>query len=566
MPLDPRIPLQVENRNFAQPLLDLAEKQRVDSLTQSKLAGDAQARTIGDQTIASNNMVNEQAKRELNANEMKAIVMQMESSRRLLEQGNVKNSLAEMMNIRGKLEAAGQDTSGIEKITTLIQSSPEDGTRYLGEAVEAMKPVVEQLFAATGKMPAPTETFTTEVINGVPVQRSSTTGKESESPRLTAASNVEMFEPVLNGNGQPVAQRNMTTGRIVSDPRAESGQDSETFTTMLGENGEVIGQINDITGRVVSDPRAANGSTASATYTTLKDENGNIIAQQNDITGQVSADPRAKKEFAPSDRPNSVQEFEFFGSLAEEDKSTFLALKRSNPSIDLGDRVAILNQANPGGNPLAELAKQLAPTDQPENISAAAAARNGGVNLTPAQKSVDEAFGKDYAEFVAGGGSADSRKQLSQIEEVGTALASGDNLTGPVLGLVPDFITAFTNPESVDVRERFQEVVQRNLRLVLGAQFTEKEGERLISRAYNPRLSEELNGQRVTRLLTQMGQAAAAKSRAAAYFEENGTLQGYQGKLPSINDFNIEDDDNSANTPSVPGTTRVGRFTVEEAN
>jgi len=451
MPLDARIPLQVENRNFAQPLLDLAEKQRVDSLTQSKLAGDAQARTIGDQTIASNNMVNEQAKRELNANEMKAIVMQMESSRRLLEQGNVKNSLAEMMNIRGKLEAAGQDTSGIEKITTLIQSSPEDGTRYLGEAVEAMKPVVEQLFAATGK------------------------------------------EPVKDGG----------------------------FTLREGQT-----RFND----------------------------------QNEEVASV-----AKSPVGGSDAPSAVREFQFFQGLSPEDQERFLNVKRSNPTIDLGGSIARLSQI-PGGDVISSLEKGLSPAEQPENISAATSARSGGVNLTPAQKSVDEAFGKDYAEFVAGGGSADSRKQLSQIEEVGTALASGDNLTGPVLGLVPDFITAFTNPESVDVRERFEEVVQRNLRLVLGAQFTEKEGERLISRAYNPRLSEELNGQRVTRLLTQMGQAAAAKNRAAAYFEENGTLQGYQGKLPSINDFNIEDDDNSANTPSVPGTTRVGRFTVEEAN
>jgi len=65
----------------------------------------------------------------------------------------------------------------------------------------------------------------------------------------------------------------------------------------------------------------------------------------------------------------------------------------------------------------------------------------------------------------------------------------------------------------------------------LGPQFTEKEGERLIARAYNPRLSEKENVKRVRRLIDQIKSAAKAKGDAADYFEKNGTLAGYKGTI-----------------------------------
>ena len=45
----------------------------------------------------------------------------------------------------------------------------------------------------------------------------------------------------------------------------------------------------------------------------------------------------------------------------------------------------------------------------------------------------------------------------------------------------PDLVNAFINPGATDVRENIESVVQRNLKAVLGAQFTEKEGERDIT-------------------------------------------------------------------------------------
>ncbi len=168
---------------------------------------------------------------------------------------------------------------------------------------------------------------------------------------------------------------------------------------------------------------------------------------------------------------------------------------------------------------------------------------------TAAGKAVDEAFAKDYVAFTTGG-AQDATKQLAQLKDVQRALANPkENLTGPIVGRTPDFVKTFSNPKSIAMRERVEEVVQRSLRVILGAQFTEKEGERLIARAYNPNLGEKENAVRVGRLLTQLEQAYQSKAAAAAYFEKNGTLEGWQGKLPSLADFNPDGDAGSNNDP-----------------
>lgn len=160
---------------------------------------------------------------------------------------------------------------------------------------------------------------------------------------------------------------------------------------------------------------------------------------------------------------------------------------------------------------------------------------------TEGQKAVDTAFGKDYAEWVAAGGSSDTQRQLVQLQEVVRNLNSGKTLTGPITGRLPDAVLSVTNPDAIATRNAVEEVVQRNLRLVLGAQFTAQEGENLIKRAYNPVLSEAENAKRVSRLLEQIRSAAETKADAARYYEQHGTLKGWHGQLPKMSDFNVED-------------------------
>lgn len=165
--------------------------------------------------------------------------------------------------------------------------------------------------------------------------------------------------------------------------------------------------------------------------------------------------------------------------------------------------------------------------------------------LTEAQKMVDRQFGKEYADFVLAGGYADVQKQLGQLqgvvsELVGTGTAEkpkGVTATG-VSGILPKGVRDIVAPKGAALQDSVEEVVQRNLRTILGAQFTEREGERLIARAYNPRQPASENIKRLQRLIGQIDEAAKSKAEAGAYYEQNGSLVGFKGKLyRSADDF-----------------------------
>lgn len=145
------------------------------------------------------------------------------------------------------------------------------------------------------------------------------------------------------------------------------------------------------------------------------------------------------------------------------------------------------------------------------------------IELTEGEKALDKKFADEMTEFNL----PDINKGLDQLTEASDALSKSDTLTGPIVSLMPKFISDRLNPKAAEVREAVEEVVQRNLRLVLGSQFTEKEGERLISRAYNPALDESENKKRVERLIKSIRDAAQEKINMRTYFSRNGTLKGY---------------------------------------
>lgn len=156
----------------------------------------------------------------------------------------------------------------------------------------------------------------------------------------------------------------------------------------------------------------------------------------------------------------------------------------------------------------------------------------GGEQLSPGQKKIDEAFADTYLSWNSGG-FADSRKQLTQLGEALKILEEKGDVTGAI-GMLPTQLQPFINPEGTVARENVEEVVQRSLREILGAQFTEKEGERLIQRAFNPLLSPQENAKRVRRLMGTIGSMADAKQDMVDYFDQNGTLRGYKGSRPTL--------------------------------
>jgi hypothetical protein len=163
-----------------------------------------------------------------------------------------------------------------------------------------------------------------------------------------------------------------------------------------------------------------------------------------------------------------------------------------------------------------------------EMLTAEAALK--GPILTDGEKALDREFAKEMVSFNL----PDINKGLAQLTEAADALGKSKTLTGPWVSMLPNFIGDRVNPKATEVREAVEEVVQRNLRLVLGAQFTEKEGERLISRAYNPKLDESENKKRVERLITSIRDAAQEKLNMRAHFSKYRTLRGYNFDGPTV--------------------------------
>ena len=161
-----------------------------------------------------------------------------------------------------------------------------------------------------------------------------------------------------------------------------------------------------------------------------------------------------------------------------------------------------------------------------------------GGQITPGQEAIDKKFAETWIDWTSGGG-ADAMKQIAQLRGVTDRLASGEPITGPALGLQPDVLQSMFNPEALNARQQVEEVVQRNLRAVLGAQFTQAEGDRLIARAFDQRLSPQQNAARLSTLIQQMEAVAQAKSAMVNYFNQRGTLQGFEaaGVMPTVADF-----------------------------
>jgi len=167
-------------------------------------------------------------------------------------------------------------------------------------------------------------------------------------------------------------------------------------------------------------------------------------------------------------------------------------------------------------------------------------------SLTPLQAKVEEKSAQDLVDFTVGGGFSDVQKGLTQLENAKQILQQQPEgkITGKVVGVQDDTgLLKYTNPVAQDTKEQVQEIAQRNLRLILGPQFTAKEGEALINRVYNPALPQSVNVKRLELLQEQMSSAAKTKQEAVEYYNTNGTLKGFTGKIYNntsdfISDYN----------------------------
>jgi hypothetical protein len=350
----------------------------------------------------------------------------------------------------------------------------------------------------------------------------------------------------------------------------DSGVDAYLGGVTAGQR--IAGPLSDVVLNIAQDnsPRAKEQREAEARRLALDEKRldlGNKQLQAEIDKLSVPKLPSVKTETVGSSLANLVQdpvtgEWKMGSEIAkipQEPKKRDIRPGGDGSFVEVTD-TGIAPVYTPPAKPEPKIPEGLRPTKFTD--------KDSGITYEPetskpskGQDAVDNAFAKEYVEFAARGGYADVQKSLEQLKEASAALKSGRELTGPIVGRTPEIIKGLVNPQSIANREAVEEVVQRNLRLVLGAQFTQKEGERLIARAYNPNLDEAENAKRVDRLIKQIDAAAQAKQSAADYFEENGTLTGWKGKVPTIEDFNPESD-GEPQAQSEPATNQVGAVDI----
>jgi hypothetical protein len=156
------------------------------------------------------------------------------------------------------------------------------------------------------------------------------------------------------------------------------------------------------------------------------------------------------------------------------------------------------------------------------------------LNLSPAEKSRDSEAGKQLANWDSQG-RATVTSNIEALNNVIGGLEDGQIKTRGFIDALPfgaDWARAIMNPEAQDAKDRVQGVIFQTLRETLGAQFTEREGQRLVEASYNAKLGPEQNAARLRDYTKNLQRAAEARESQLQYLKENRTLQGYTGPDP----------------------------------
>lgn len=143
------------------------------------------------------------------------------------------------------------------------------------------------------------------------------------------------------------------------------------------------------------------------------------------------------------------------------------------------------------------------------------------------QKTVDKEFAKDYNEWTSGGAKV-ARSEIDKLKNVINELERGKLSTGGLTGVLTDRLTS---NKLLQARSDVQSTVMNSLRSIVGASFTEKEGERVIKNTWNESDSTENNIARLRRLVGDLENKANDKDSKSSYFETTGgTLKGFKAE------------------------------------
>ena len=158
--------------------------------------------------------------------------------------------------------------------------------------------------------------------------------------------------------------------------------------------------------------------------------------------------------------------------------------------------------------------------------------------------STDEKFATIYTKYIDDGRGAKNITNLERLEDaqliLETAAKNGVAISGVTAGMLSGFpkLSAYFNEQGLMVEERIASVIQQSLKEILGGSFSEREGEALIRRGYNPNLSPEENLERLLDLKAQSQQLIETEKESVDYYENNNkSMRGYKGKTYTQESF-----------------------------
>jgi hypothetical protein len=151
----------------------------------------------------------------------------------------------------------------------------------------------------------------------------------------------------------------------------------------------------------------------------------------------------------------------------------------------------------------------------------------------PMQKKIDDIVAEDVGPMLSGDADRKLESNLKNLEYAKNILADSSIATGSFVSMLPDAVRSRIPglQKGISARDAVRNVVQQTLRETLGAQFARIEGEMMMERAFDARMPEAENIRRINLLADEVVNYAKAKSAAAEYLKQNGTMFGYAGAI-----------------------------------
>lgn len=177
-----------------------------------------------------------------------------------------------------------------------------------------------------------------------------------------------------------------------------------------------------------------------------------------------------------------------------------------------------------------ELDKARAATEKAKAGYYKARSKAPSQKVTEGEKVIDREFAKDYNDW-ASGGKADYEVNSKIFKDAIKGLKSGKVSTGSMSGMgsrIPGY-----RSDTRETEDQVRKAINGMLRATLGAQFTEKEGERIFAQTFDPFKSEEANVAAMEAELAKLEKRKNSMEDMGKYYTKKKTLSGYE--VPTAN-------------------------------